>query len=148
MQSAEAVDQASVTRTASLRSGAFADRVDDERSSLFTSRCRLAGGGNLDAIASAAGPSYRATTVSGLLAVTRLADEGLPVAKATSTVLFDHSAAIPRLRAPYISDWLEHDQVLCAGTAACVQHASLTFPGTAASSVRLTSTIRSRHGRP
>ena len=94
--------------------GAFADRVDDERSSrLYLALKRLVEAENLDAIAIRCWPELpRDYGQWPYLAVTRLADEGLPVACEG-----DVDGALTMLcckflgcGAPYISDWLEHDQ--------------------------------------
>ena len=115
VQSAEAVDQASVDADRKLAvPGAFADRVDDERSSrLYIALKRLVEAENLDAIAIRCWPELpRDYGQWPYLAVTRLADEGLPVACEG-----DVDGALTMLcckflgcGAPYISDWLEHDQ--------------------------------------
>ena len=94
--------------------GAFADRVDDERSSrLYLALKRLVEAENLDAIAIRCWPELpRDYGQWPYLAVTRLADEGLPVACEG-----DVDGALTMLcckflgcGAPYISDWLEHDR--------------------------------------
>ena len=115
MQAADGIDQASVDADRKLSvPGAFADRVDDERSSrLYLALKRLVEAENLDAIAIRCWPELpRDYGQWPYLAVTRLADEGLPVACEG-----DVDGALTMLcckflgcGAPYISDWLEHDQ--------------------------------------
>ena len=115
MQAADGIDQVSVDADRKLSvPGAFADRVDDERSSrLYLALKRLVEAENLDAIAIRCWPELpRDYGQWPYLAVTRLADEGLPVACEG-----DVDGALTMLcckflgcGAPYISDWLEHDQ--------------------------------------
>ena len=83
VQAAEGIDQESVDADRKLAvPGAFADRVDDERSSrLYLALKRLVEAENLDAIAIRCWPELpRDYGQWPYLAVTRLADEGLPVA--------------------------------------------------------------------
>ena len=115
VQAAEGIDQESVDADRKLAvPGAFADRVDDERSSrLYLALKRLVEAENLDAIAIRCWPELpRDYGQWPYLAVTRLADEGLPVACEG-----DVDGALTMLcckflgcGAPYISDWLEHDR--------------------------------------
>ena len=83
VQAADGIDQESVDADRKLAvPGAFADRVDDERSSrLYLALKRLVEAENLDAIAIRCWPELpRDYGQWPYLAVTRLADEGLPVA--------------------------------------------------------------------